>query len=205
MPLVEGTEDGCRRLDQAERFERAFDQAIEDQAIVDVDGEALKAQGLKQVVNDQHCFNIRGVGVGADGVEVALVELAVAPVLSILAAPDRADVVALEGCAELADVLGSKAGKRYGQIEAQGHVAAPVIREAIHLLVALVAAFAGEYFAVFKGGRVNGSEAVGAENRAGLVDQFLARHGQGGGEVAEALKGPRRDQFFFVGHRFTSW
>ena len=107
------------------------------------------------------------------------------------------DVVALEGGAELADVLGGKAGKGYGQIKAQGHVAAPVIREAIHLLVALVAAFASEYFAVFKGGRIDRGEAVGAKDRAGLVDQFLARHGQGGGKVAETLKGPAAGSVLF--------
>ena len=170
-----------------------------------MDGKALKTQGREQVVNDEHRFNIRSIRVSADGVKVALVELAVAPVLSVLTAPDRTDVVALEGGAELADVLGSKASKWHGQVKAQGHVSPPVIREAIHLLVALVAAFAREYLAVFKRGRVDGGEAVGTKDRAGLVDQFLARHGQGRGKVAEALEGPRRNQFSFVRHKFTSW
>ena len=87
-----------------------------------MNGEAFEAQGRQNIVDDQRDFDIGGVGIGADGVAVALVKLAVAAVLGVLAAPDRADVVALKGCAELADVLGGEAGEGHGQIETQGHV-----------------------------------------------------------------------------------
>ena len=110
----------------------------------------------------------RGVGLGADGVEVALPEFAVAARLGVLAAPDRAHVVALERRAELADVLGREAGERNGQVEAQGHVAVAVILEAVEMsYVGLVAALAEQDFGVFQGRRVDGREAVGAVDRAG--------------------------------------
>ena len=94
-----------------------------------------KPSARHQVVDDQRHLDVGGVGGRADGVEVALPEFAVAAVLRVFAAPDRPHVIALERRAQLADVLGGEAGERHGQVEAQGHVAAAVIGEAIELLV----------------------------------------------------------------------
>src|SRR5437868_9938723 len=44
--------------------------------------------------------------------------------------PDRAHVVALEGRAELGNVLGREAGEGHRQVEAQGHVAVAGVAEA---------------------------------------------------------------------------
>ena len=140
-----------------------------------------------------------GVGRGADGVEVALPELAEAAGLRRLAAPDRAHVIALERRAELADVLGGEAGERHRQVEAQGHVAAAVVREAVELPLnlRLRAHLAEQDFRVFQGRRVDRREAVGAIDRARLFQQRFARNHQLRRIIAEALQRPRLDQ---VGH-----
>ena len=113
--------------------------------------------------------------VRADRVEVALHELAVAAALRVLAAPHGGDVVPLERRAELADVLGGKAGQRHGEIEPQADVAAAVVLEAVELLVGLRAAFAEEDFEVLERRRVDRAEAVRAEHAPRGVDDPLAR------------------------------
>ena len=92
---------------------------------------------------------------GADGVEIALPEFAVTAVAGVLAAPDRAHVIALERRAELADVLGGEAGERHGQVETQGHVAAAVIREAVDQLVRFARRPCPEDLGVLQGRRVD--------------------------------------------------
>ena len=125
---------------------------------------------------------------GADRVEVALHELAVAAALRVLAAPHGGDVVALERRAQLADVLGGEAGQRHGEIEPQADVAAAVVLEAVELLVGFVAAFAGEDFEVLERRRVDRAEAVGAKDAPGRVDDPLARHHRLRQIVAEAFE-----------------
>src|SRR5207302_3445539 len=83
-------------------------------------------------VDHQSDFNVRSVRCRADGVEIALPELAIAAVAGILAAPDRTQLIALERRADLADVLGREAGERNRQIEAQGHVAPAMVLEAVN-------------------------------------------------------------------------
>ena len=111
---------------------------------------------------------------GADGVEIALHELAVAAALGVLAAPDGGDVVALERRAQLVDVLRGEAGQRHRQVETQPDPAAAVVLELVELLVGLFAPFAGQDFQIFQGRRVDGAEAVGAIDPPGGVDEPLA-------------------------------
>ena len=74
--LVEAAQQRHRLAGQAQLFE----QAVEHQAVVDANLEALEAEGTHQVVDDQGHLDVGGVGGGADGVEVALPEFAVAAV-----------------------------------------------------------------------------------------------------------------------------
>ncbi len=90
---------------------------------------------LEKIVDDQGDLDVGGIGGGADGVEVALPKLAVAAALGVFAAPDRPHVIALERRAQPADMLGGEAGERHREIEAQGHVAAAGVGEAVELLV----------------------------------------------------------------------
>ena len=127
-----------------------------------MDGELAEAELAEEVVDDQDRLDVGGDGAGADGVEVALHELAVAAALRVLAPPDRGDVIAFQGHAQLADVLGGEAGQRHRQVEAQPDPAAAVVLKLVKLLVGLLAPFAGEDLQVFQGRRVDGHEAVGA-------------------------------------------
>ena len=100
----------------------------------------------------------------------------------------RGDVVALEGRAQLADVLGGEAGQRHGQVEPQADLAAAVVLEAVELLVGLVAPLAGEDFQILQRRRVDRAEAVGAIDAARGLDEPLARHHRLGQIVAKALE-----------------
>src|SRR3954466_10793549 len=132
-----------------------------------MDREVLEANGTEQVMSDEHRLGIGGHAFGADGVEVALHELAVTAALCVLAPPNGGDVITLERRAELADVLGREAGERHGQIEAESDVAATMVLKAIELLVGFGAAFAEQDVEVLQRGCVDRAKAVGAEDAAG--------------------------------------
>ena len=154
----------------------------------------LEADRAEQVVDDEHRFDIGGDAVGADRVEVALHELAVAAALRVLAAPDRGDVVALERRAEFADVLGGEAGERHGEVEPQADVAAAVVLEVVELLVGFVAPLAEEDFEVLERRRIDRAKAVGAIDAPGRVDDLLARHHRFRQIVAETFERARLNE-----------
>ena len=106
-------------------------------------------------MNHQQRFDVGGVGRCADRVEVALHELAIATLLSVLAAPNGADVIPLERCADLVDVLRDKTSQRNGQVESQRDIAAAVVEKAEQLLVGLFATFAEQNLGVLQRGRVD--------------------------------------------------
>ena len=108
----------------------------------------------------QHRLEIGHRAGGADGVEVALHELAVAAPLGILTPPDSRQVVPLEGCAEAGDVLGCKTGKRYGQVEPHTNIPSPVVGEPVELLVGFFTALASEDLEVLKRRGVDRGKAV---------------------------------------------
>src|SRR5262249_3687726 len=78
--FVERPQQRRRVLREADLFE----QSVQNETIVDVNREALDADRLEQVVNDQGNFDVGGVRRRADGVEVALPELAEAAALRVL-------------------------------------------------------------------------------------------------------------------------
>ena len=119
-------------------------------------------------------------------------ELAVAAALRVLATPDLADLVALEGQGQLAGVRGHEAGERHGQVEAQRHPPSAVVGEPVDLLVGLVAALAEQDLRVLERRRVDRAEAVGAVDGPRRVHR-LARQHDVGQVVAEALQHPRFD------------
>ncbi len=99
----------------------------------------------ERVVHKLEYFEIGRYAVGADGVEIALHELPVAPPLSVFAPPNLRDVVALERKSELRCVLRDKTRKRNGQIKSQRDVTIPMVVEPIDLLVRFPSAFPEEY------------------------------------------------------------
>ena len=158
-----------------------------------------EADRPQQVVDHQGGFDVGGDRAGADGVEIALHELAVAAALRVLAPPDRGDVVSLQRNAQLVDVLRGEAGQRHRQVEPQPDPAAAVVLKLVELLVGLFAPLAGEDFQVLQGRRVDRAEAVRAIDPPGRVDQPLARNHRLRQIVAETLERAGRDAFRF-GH-----
>ncbi len=102
--------------------DQLLQQAVEDLAIVERDGKRGHA-GRGQGVVDHLCgLRVGHRALGADGVEVALHELAEPPLRGPFAAEDRADRVPLEGDAQLVDVPGNKSGEGDGQVEPEGEL-----------------------------------------------------------------------------------
>ena len=154
-----------------------------------------RSPGAHQVVNHQGHFDVGGVGRGADQIEIALPEFAVAAVSRVFAAPHRSHGVALERDAQLPDILRREAGERHRQIEAEGHIAAAVIDEPIDELVRLLPAFAQQDFRKFEGRGVDRREAIRPAHVANLLEQAFAGNHHFGKIVAKSLQGPRLNQF----------
>ena len=182
--FVERPQDGRRAVGQPKPFE----QARQHHPVVDADGKLAESDRAEQIVNDQRRFDVGGDRAGADRVEIALHELAVAAALGVFAAPDRGDVIPLERHAQLVGVLGHKPGQRHRQVESQADPTPAVVLELVELFVGFVAALAGEDFQVFKGRRVDRAEAVGAIHPPRRVDQPLARNHRLRRIVAEAFE-----------------
>ena len=104
--FVERPQNGRRAIGQPEPFQ----QAREHHAVVDADREVGETDRPEQIVDHQRGFDVGGDRAGADGVEIALHELAVAAALRVFAAPDRGDVVSLERHAQLVGVLRRRSG-----------------------------------------------------------------------------------------------
>jgi hypothetical protein len=121
-------------LSRARRTAADCEQSIENHAIINADFEIGEADLQHQIVNDEQRFNVRGIGLGTDGIEIALDEFAVASFLRILSPPDRAYVIAFERGTEFVDVLRGETGERNCQVEPHGNIAAPLL-ETEHLLV----------------------------------------------------------------------
>ena len=75
-------------------------------------------------------------------VEVALVELPVAPFLGVLSPPYLGYVVPLEGEWQLVQVCTHEPGKGNSKVESHGNITVAVVGEAVDLLVGLAAALA---------------------------------------------------------------
>ena len=67
----------------------------------------------------------------------------------------------------------------------------------------LLAALAEQDFGVFQGRRVDGGEAVGAIDPAGLFQQAFARNHQVRKIIAKAFERPRRDQVCHASLQFS--
>ena len=142
-------------------------------------------------MHDEHHLQVGHGACGADRVEVALHELAVAATLRVFTAPDRRHVVPLERRAENSDVLGAKPGKRHRQIEPHADLAAAMVGEAIELLVGLLAPLPREDLEILQRRRVDRRESVGAVDAAGDIEDFFAGQRLRRQVVAEAFERSR--------------
>ena len=107
-------------------------------------------------------------------------------------------MIALEGRAQLVDVLRGETGQRHREIEPQPDPPPAVVLEAIELLVGLLAALAGEDFQVLQGRRVDGAEAVGTIDPPGRFHEAFAGDHRFRQIVAEAFQRAGGNKAFFV-------
>ena len=157
----------------------------------------------KTPLDDLHQLDLAQQRARADDVDVALVELAVAPLLRTVGAPHRLHLVTLEGEGDFTLVLNHVAGERDRQVVAQALLAN--LREAAQValaeprrvvarvehaeeqLVALVAVLAQQRGEVLHRGGFERREAVEAEDAPDRVENVVAAHHLRGGEVARAF------------------
>jgi hypothetical protein len=190
--LVQRPQQGRRLPLQPELGEKA----IQDPAVVDPDLEPVEAEGDEQVVDDERDLDVGGVRQGADGVEVALHELAEPAGLRALAPPDGPEVIPLERQAQFGEVLRHEPGERDREVEPQRDVPVAGVLESVELLVDLRSGLdlGQQHLGQLDGRGVDGGEAVGAVDLAGGLHEPLAGDHEGRRVVAEALEDAGLDQ-----------
>src|SRR5262249_23234614 len=144
--------------------------------IVHANLEPVETKGDHQVVDYKGNLDVGRIAERADGVEVALHEFAEPSGLRALAAPDRAQMIALERQAGFGEMPHPEPGERDGQVETQRDVAIPRVLETVKLLVDLRPRldFRQKDFGEFNGWRVDRGEAIGAEDLTGGLHEPLA-------------------------------
>ena len=162
------------------------------------DRKLLHPEGCKAFPHEEEDLQVCRCGIRAHDVEVDLHELPVTPALGVLSAPDFRRVPAPEGQPDLGEVCRHESGKRDGEIEPQGHVAAAVVQEAIDLLVRFPPSLAEEDFGELQDGGVDGQEPEPFEHVLQLAHEpqavrFLVRE-----KVPESLRDARFDELVVV-------
>jgi hypothetical protein len=186
-------------------------ESLEDLAIGHPELVLPKAQGVQNFAGHQRDLAVEAQGelIHRNHVEVALQKLTKAAVLGTLAAPAMLNLVALEGKAEIAEVLRHVASKRHRQIVVQTELRLLVAfgprvepRQQIHLFVG-VPALGHQDLEPFYRRRLDRRKAVeledvddAGEHRSGhelLLGSVL-------GKSADAL-GFHQRLCFIIGHR----
>ena len=169
--------DGDGDVHHALRESADLREAGEDLAVVDLDEDIDPEQG-EHPVHDLHQFQLIDLGLGADHVHVALVELAVAALLGTVRPPDRLDLEPLEGERNLVLVLDHVAGERDGEVVPQAFLGRKVgllagVLDAEQELVALVAVFAQQGGEVLHCGGLDLLISVGPEHAPDGVEDIV--------------------------------
>ena len=167
-------------------------EALGDLAVVDLDAELPHRQAAERLGDDERHLGleVRRELADVDDVDVGLGELAEAPLLRPLAAPDLLDLVAAEREGELAGVLEHVAGERHGEVEVQAQrgipaaVVAGEAADAVDLLVG-VAALAEQPVDRLDGPGLERREAVQLEDLADDVEEVQLEEPLGGQELGE--------------------
>ena len=183
--------DDAQRADDVVEAD-AEEEALGDLAVVDLDAELPHRQAAERLGDDERHLGleVRGELADVDDVDVGLGELAEAPLLRPLPAPDLLDLVAAEREGEPAGVLEHVAGERHGEVEVQaqrGIPAAVVAREpadAVDLLVG-VAALAEQPLDRLDGPGLERREPVQLEDLADDVEEVQLEEPLGGQELGE--------------------
>ena len=176
--------------------------AVENLAVVHLQRHA-DIQRLEHPLDDLHQLHLAQQRPGADHIDIALVEFAIASLLRTVGPPYGLNLVTLERESDLVLVLHDVAGERDGQVVAQPLLAH--LRGVTHLFVgqsggvvariqdlekqfvSLVAVLAQQGGEVLHRGGLQRRESEGAEDRPNPVENVLATHHLQRGEVARTF------------------
>src|SRR5687768_8578462 len=142
--------------------------------MADPDGELRDSDRFQGLRHDGDNLGIGQWGRRTGDVGVTLPELAEAAALRILRAPDRRDLVALEGENQVVLMHCHDAGQRYGQVVAQADLTTAGVLEAVHQLF-VFARLAGENVEILQSRRIERLEAMALEDVAEDADDRLAQ------------------------------
>ena len=188
VELVEDAEDIARPLGGDAGV---GEEDVQDAARGEADAERPDLERVQGVAHAGHDLGVGDLRFSADRVEVELSELAEAPLVRLVGAPDRGDLVAAEGARQLA-VLGDHPGERHGQVEAQAErLRLGVADREDRLRRLLPGRGAAQDVEVLDGGRRQGDEAVELVDTADGVDHVLAGQQLLGQEIAQAARDAR--------------
>ena len=168
-------------------------QPVQNTTIIDSNRESFDSNALKQVVDDEQCFNICCVTGAADCVEVTLHELTESTTSRPLTAPNRTYVIPPKGSPQRLYVLCCKPCQWHGQVEPHGNVTISLVQEPKHLFVRFFATFAQQDFGILERRSVDGSKPIAAVYLSSCVDQKLASHHLIRQDVSESAEGLRFD------------
>src|SRR5215475_2775977 len=192
VQLVEREQDPGSRLG---RDAEGLQQAGQHAAVVEREAEAADPQPGQHVIHGADDLRVGQRRRGAEGVQVALGELAVPAPARPVRAPDRPDGVALVRNRQLAAVGGGHPRQRHGQVVTQGQVglAGPLVLAAAQdledELVAVLAVLAHEDLGPLEGGGGERLEPVAGEHRPDERERALPGLELAGKEVTGSRGG----------------
>jgi hypothetical protein len=188
------------------------EQAAQDLAVVEVDGERAERKLGEDGVDDRRDLGVVGQrqAVLADHVDVALVELAEPALLVALAAVHALDLVAPEREVELCLVLGDEARQRHRQIEPQrelGQLAgvAGLLERArrlheVHLLLGLAPGLGEQHVGQLEHRGLDRHEPEALEAAPDRVQHVLERELLRGQELEHTGRGSGLDRHGYAYH-----
>ena len=168
---------------------------VEQRAMVEADGEIRESQCGQRLAGGSAELGLDQQRRRADGVDVALVELAEPAARGAIGAPHRLDLVALEELRQRRAVLGHHARERHGQVVAQRQVGLArggvlaALEDLEDELIALVAVLAEQRLDVLDSRRLERLEAVALVDALDDVDDEGAAAEVGRQEVAHPARG----------------
>src|SRR5918997_190887 len=158
--------------------------------MADPDGELGDADPFQGLSHDGDHLGIGQRRRGTGDVGITLPELAEASTLWIFRAPDRGDLVALEGEDQIVLMHCHHAGQGYGQVVAQPDLTTTGVLEAVHQLF-VFARLTGENVEILQRRRIEWLEAMALEDVAEDADDPLAQDHLLRQVVAEPLEDTR--------------
>ena len=167
----------------------------QQRAVIEADVEVVEPQLGQHVRGGRADLGLDQRRRRADGVHVALEELAEAPARRPVGPPDRLHLIALEELGQLGLVVGDHAGQRHGEVVAQGQIGLPAglalaaLQDLEDELVALFAVLSQQRLEVLDRRRLDRLEPVALVDARHHGDHVLPAADVVGQEVAHPARG----------------